>query len=156
MEMNTKMQSLFCELHKNTNKILLPNEILTLLRKGMRQENGCLFLSALKELGSSVSASNFEDRPGYECFINKIHLDDYIDKDYLLYAILYCREILSMNAGKQHLKIIVSIDDQSCVVRFHILRKDESWLGEDLEKYLEEALLVLDLECSEDIKFLNK
>ena len=38
--------------------------------------------------------------------------------------------------------IILSYDGESCALRFHRIRKGESWLHEDLEEYSEEGVLV--------------
>jgi hypothetical protein len=123
----------------------LPPELSTLLRSGFREGEGCIFLASLAG-STNASLSNFPDRTGYECFINSIHVDDYVQNDYLLYACLFVEGLFnawSYRNATSPISAIISCDDLGATVKFHLTRKGESWISEELEKY-EEAILVAD------------
>lgn len=121
----------------------LPPELLDLLAVGFIEVEGCFFLQSLKKLSLSVSAADFSDKTGFECFVNSIHIDDYVVSEYLSYAFLFvdaCFDLWrSFNSGGQ-LFALISSDEFGVVVKLHLLREGESWLSDDLEKY-EDALL---------------
>ena len=120
-----------------------------------------LSIPALSEVGEFVLLKNnygankhvkpadHEDKTGYECFINHIHLP--FDgtgaslKSCLSYAIAL-QNGLARLAKNRSFQVIVSVSDHECTVRFHQLRKGENWVAEDLEGYTEEAVLLLGTE----------
>ena len=86
------------------------------------------------------------DKTGYECFINSVHVDDYVQCDYVAYACLFAEALLSTwrhSGARDIAQAIISSDEFGAVVKFHVARSGESWVNEELEKY-EQALLVAD------------
>lgn len=45
-------------------------------------------------------------------------------------------------------RVIVGCGDHDAVVRFHRVRPREEWLSDDLESYVDEAILVIDVESA--------
>lgn len=101
------------------------------------------------EANKHVKPADHEDKTGYECFINHVHLP--FDgtgaslKSCLSYAIAL-QKGLSRIAKNRSFLVIASVNDDWCTVRFHQLRQSESWVAEDLEGYTEEAVLLLGTE----------
>lgn len=98
------------------------------------------------EANKHVKPADHEDKTGYECFINHIHLP--FDgtgaslKSCLGYAIAL-QKGLARIAKNRSFMVIASVNDDWCTVRFHQLRQGETWIAEDLEGYAEEAILIL-------------
>jgi hypothetical protein len=93
------------------------------------------------------------DMTGYECAVNAIHLEDYLEKGMareppaLAATAMKCVDWLAERLRKFDagpFRIIVSIDRRNCTLRFHKVRDDESWLVDDLEGY-EEAVAASDI-----------
>lgn len=123
-----------------------PPELLVLLDAGFVAQDGCFFIRSLKELCLSVSIDDFSDKTGFECFVNSVHIDDYVDSDYLASALLFAQACFDAwkNDNKSYkLAGVILSDGFGVVVKFHCLRESESWLDECLEKY-EEAVLFTD------------
>ena len=89
---------------------------------------------------------DFADRSSLESQINHVHFPFRDDRQSLEEAIAYTaclRQSLGEFSGKRFV-IIVCVADRRCTVRFHQVRKSESWLADDLDFYREEAVMVLD------------
>ena len=118
-----------------------------IIDKGFKVDSDRIFLSGLFENCDSVNADSFPDSTGYECFINRLNIDDYFDENWLLISIWYS-ELLSQKLKNKYPKslfrFIISLDEFTCAVRFHQKRDGEEWLQKDLEKYTEESLLIID------------
>jgi hypothetical protein len=92
--------------------------------------------------------SDFPDRTGYECFVNHVHIDDYVSDASppalaalgVAFAERLC-DALTAHGGK--FAVIVSSDDTSCSVRFHRLRDGEQRVADNLESYRDEGVLVI-------------
>lgn len=123
----------------NTEGKVVHPELLDLIAPGFIEVNGCVFLKSLKALNLNISGSNFPDKTGFECFVNSIHVDDYVASDYLSHALLFveaCFDLWRSFKGEGgELVAIISSDEIGAVVKLHFLRRGESWLGDDLEKY---------------------
>jgi hypothetical protein len=94
-----------------------------------------------------ISMKDYQDRTGYECFINHIHLPCKRGRHSLLSAFDYIttlRKSLAAFCNNRHFLIIASFSDGECTVRFHQFRQDERWLTDDLERYEVEAILEID------------
>lgn len=124
----------------------LPPELLEISTDGFREADGCVVLDALFRRGVNAGVDDFPDRTGFECFVNSIHIDDYVDARYLSTAFLFVDACLA-RWRKQGLsgtmRAIVSCDEFGANVKFHLAREAESWLAEDLEGY-EDPILVVD------------
>jgi hypothetical protein len=93
-----------------------------------------------------VKPSDFQDRTGYESFINHVHLRFEQSRESLVSCLRYTIALqtgLARLQPRRHFQIIVAVDEGDCTVRFHEVRIGESWVAENLEGY-SEALLVLD------------
>lgn len=122
--------------------------LLELLASGFFIDDGCAFLAALQTRGGNSRLDSFPDRTGYECFINSIHIDDYVASDFVLQACLFVEALFESwrgveGTGCRKLQAIISCDEFGAVVKFCLVRDGESWLSDDLEKY-EEGILVAD------------
>jgi hypothetical protein len=64
----------------------------------------------------------------------------------LLTAGLFTARALSRELARYpaRFNIIVSYDGESCAVRFHKIRAGQRWLADDLEGYVDEAVLVVE------------
>jgi hypothetical protein len=133
----------------------LPQKLWAILNAGFAEEEGCVFLAALKHKkeAASMRRLDFPDRTGYECFVNHLHLDDYLENGSLAPLVMLGRglafaqelkERLVGLGGGRHFRVIVASDRESCTVRFHTIRPDEEWSAKDLNGYKDEAVAVLD------------
>lgn len=144
------------------NKIILTKELIILVEKGFLEENGCFFLRNLindpiikiKDYIDSIPNQFFIDKTGYECFKNKIHIDDYVKNNYLYNSLLFSLEIIKQYNNNKKLRFIIGLEEHSCTVRFHKIRKNENWINNDLESYNKDAILVFDSNEQENIKSL--
>jgi hypothetical protein len=118
-----------------------------ILKEGITHENGGFFLKALLRKGGNARRKDFPDMTGYECFINHLHLDR-IDMTIqpLKSAVEFgtaVREELKIHAyAGNKFKVIVVCNEDGCSVRFHLIRKNESWLAENIETYSEGILVM--------------
>jgi hypothetical protein len=148
MRANQPMLSLLVALAKSAHPTLAA-ELTALVQSALLEEHGCWFLEPLRNGAMSSSLSQFPDRTGFECFVNHVHIGDFVDGE-LDASILHLQGLLLAEQLERKLKpvgafrIIVSCDETDCAVRFHKLRPGEQWVLDDLETYREEALLILE------------
>jgi hypothetical protein len=131
---------------KDFSGVPIPDGLLGVLGGGFVLRSDCLILASLEKKCSSVSVSDFPDRTGYECFVNVIHVDDYVDSDYLSYSISFALALIECwreNELGGDIRVVVSNDELGGVVRFHLIREGENWVAENIELY-EEAILIVD------------
>ncbi|MBC3465349.1 hypothetical protein [Pseudomonas sp. RW10S2] len=142
---NEKMQRVVRGLNRSGS--VLERELVEIANSGFLLSEGCVFLNALKASCSSATASNFQDCTGFECFVNSLHIDDYVSGDYLVQALLFVSEVFSLWRDFKFLSgdfaAIVLLDELGVVVKFHLVRGGESWLASDLERYEEAVLYML-------------
>ena len=154
MKTNQRMDALYDEIREENldDPKALPQKLLMLLNSGFVEEEQCLFLSVLKQ-GTPVKRVDFPDRTGYECFVNHIHIEDYLENgglpplELLGRGIALARELkaqLSQLHGGKHFRIIVAFDGSSCTVRFHAVRADERWVDKDGSGFAKGAIAVLE------------
>lgn len=103
-----------------------------------------------------ISASSFQDRTGYEAFINHVHVSDFVDPDelrqekppYLLVqGFLFMNRIRDrLNGRWERFRIILSLDRESeeVTVRFYMLRPNEVWCVDDIDEYSLEDIILED------------
>ncbi|MFC5769825.1 hypothetical protein [Thauera sinica] len=92
-----------------------------------------------------MSSQDFPDKTGYECFVNSVHIDDYVSAEYLTYAFIFVEDCFASwerEGRNESLLAIVVCDEFGAVVKLHVARDGESWTGNDLEKYEEGILIV--------------
>lgn len=150
---NNKMVRALKNVH--TNKKVLCSSLKQILLLGFQSEDGCFFLKYNYRNHTNASSEDFIDKTGYECFINSINIDDFVEKDYYVQGLLFCEDIFEKWKKISHYKLISIFiaDEMSFKIKFHVERKDEHWLSTDLEKY-EEATLVIS--SNDDITNLFK
>lgn len=154
MRMNSNMQKLYgkldsskisaINLNHNLHKLLIPKFV---------KVHDTILLKTQKKL-TKVSIDAFPDLTGYECFVNHVHIEDYIEsvcsqkelfKQGLSFATMLANE-LKLSFPNKPFWVILSVNKSSCNVRFHQLRKDERWLADNIEEYTKEAIMVLETE----------
>jgi len=130
------------------HRIELPPKLSDLLSGGFVDQDGCIFFAEFAKRTSGASRSDFPDLTGYECFVNHVHIDDYVeDADAATLAaagVTFAQRLCKLlSARSDEFNIIVGSDELSCSVRFHRQRPGEAWLSEDLESYRDEAIAVV-------------
>jgi len=107
---------------------------------------GCTVFPEEFERNTHVKVEDFQDRTGYECFINHLHRLYSSDRQSLIenlaFAVGLSNALGSMD-GLKSFQTILSVGDGDCTVRFNECRYGENWISEDLESYREEAILLL-------------
>jgi len=129
----------------------LPQKLVALLNGGFVEEEQCLFLRLLKK--GPVKRADFPDRTAYECFVNHIHIEDYLDNgglpplEMLGRAVALARELkarLSQLHGDRHFRIIVAFSGANCTVRFHTIRPDQEWIDKAARGFGPEATCIFE------------
>ncbi|AIJ09116.1 MULTISPECIES: hypothetical protein [Edwardsiella] len=120
---------------EDIEKLNLPYELNEIVEQGFVELHGCFFSKKLFSYCNSVTPDVFEDEIAFECFVNSIHIEDYVNEKYLQYSIVFCNAIIKKwneNYGNC-LSVIVSLDDETLLptIKFHLKRKGVSWLDED-------------------------
>lgn len=154
METSAAMAALLAS-HPGAVEIFVPSPFRLLVFGGFKEVDRCVFFRELfpqNRVDESVLARH-QDRTGVECTVNKIHLEDFLEKGMAREApslALIAVECAKFLAGHLHKKlagysfrIIVSVDDRVCTMRFHKLRDGEVWFR-DINA-TEEALLVMEV-----------
>jgi len=121
------------------DQLALPRQSMVLTEIGES-----VFLADELALSTHVSPKDFEDRTGYECFVNHVHLPCRSGKRSLLSTLNYLANLKrSLEEFCPHgvFLIIASFSDGECAVRFHRFRQNEKWLADDLEGYKLEKIL---------------
>lgn len=126
--------------------IFLPAKLLEVAKGGFCAFKGCSVLCALSNIDTNVDIGDFSDKTGFECFMNSIYLDDFVESNHVGYAITLIDDVFSIWHKERHqeqLSAILSSDEMGTQVKFHVVRPGELWVSDDLESY-EDALLVAD------------
>jgi hypothetical protein len=146
MRVNAKMQTLLHTFAGVARKEL-PPALRYLVADRFLTDAGCFFLEGLYRQKGNASRRSFQDEVGYECYVNHIHLDDFAQED-LLRLGLACMQEVGNNWARQSfaetLRVILSLEHDNCVLRFHVVRPGQSWLNDDLESYGSAAIAVND------------
>ena len=133
--------------------IEVPWRFHTLVTLGFKDVEGCVFFRDLFRHDRADGLPLYHDATGYECAVNRIRLEDWLDRDAarepvaLAATVHGCARFLAAGLDRfstDAFRIIASVQDRTSMLRFHKLREGERWLRDDLEGYKEEALLVLD------------
>lgn len=152
---NAAMSSALSALHSLGE---FPAELSLVAQSGFYQKDGCKFLKYFEEMKTNVDLSHFADRTGYECFINSIHIDDFVDSNWLGGALRFARQLLDCWLVASHsevLQVIVACNEMGVTVKAHVIRAGESWLSDDLEEY-EDAVLLATSEGQELNELLSE
>jgi hypothetical protein len=150
-----KMEALLDEIRDDNldDPKALPQKLLALVNEGFIEQEDCIFLARLRK-ASEVQRLDFPDRTGYECFVNHVHIEDYLENgglpplELLGRGMAFAGELaarLRQLRGTKHFRIIVASDGgASCTVRFHTIRHEEEWIGKNLSGFKEEAIAVVE------------
>jgi hypothetical protein len=144
LHMNSSMASIFTlELSKRATR--LPARLRELLKGGIVVRNDCFFLKSLLDKSKSARLADFADRTGFECFVNHFHIDDYSTANQLplsLSVITATSRLIKKRCQKRKIYAVLGMDGDSVNLRFYTFRRNESWLGSDLEKYEDAVCLI--------------
>ena len=154
MKSNRQMEVLYDEIHEGglDDPKALPQKLLSILNEGFVEEAQCWFLSALRR-EVPVQRADFTDRTAFECFVNHIHVEEYLENgglpplEMLGRGIALAKELkarLTRRQGAEHFRIIVAFHGPTCTVRFHTIRPDEKWVDKDANGYETDAVAVFD------------
>jgi hypothetical protein len=138
----------------------LPGDLTAIGGAKLIRAEGCVFLDLLYKCRGNAKLDAFPDKTGYECFVNHIHLDDYSDDiaGQLKLALGLMQRIKQNFRRSEYsqlpIEFIVSVNESSCVLRFHILREGQDYLDNDLSTYKLDAIAISSL--SEDIRFVSE
>ena len=141
MKTNQSMEALCDEIRaeKLDDPKALPQRLLTLLNAGFVEKEECVFLALLKK-DAPVKRIDFPNRTAYECFVNHIHIENYLENgglprlEMLGRGLALARELrarLLRIRRDRHFRIIVAFHGPTCTVRFHTIRRDEEWVDKD-------------------------
>lgn len=150
MDMNKAMKLLLSETRLKST-LIKPLE--QLANDGFEVRDGCyLFRNLLKS--TNATRSSFEDCTGYEAFVNSLHVEDYDSTAPVTQAILFVIAVFhNWNSRKEYptLVAILSADEFSVVVKFHVRRTGERWLSDNIEGYEDP---VMSVDSSENLPVL--
>jgi hypothetical protein len=113
--------------------------------------DGCVLLADQYEKAEHVRVESFPDRTGFECFVNHLHFSYSRTRESVLSCLTYAvslQRALAQHADGRSFLVILSLGND-CTVRFHEVRKGENWVAENLERYAEDAILLLPVEGKE-------
>jgi hypothetical protein len=130
--------------HIGVGKKLAPS-LLEIFSDGFLVMNDCYFLNKLFQQQAHINASDFVDKTGYECFINSLHIDDYVENDFFIQAMLLTERLISeWNKLNNHLilEVVLSETDFGVNVKFHVLRQNENWVNENELNKFSEAIMI--------------
>jgi hypothetical protein len=146
---NRKMRERLVHLKSVDLSVRLDKRLRLLLSPGLSNVGGSVLLTSQKNL-AHVKREDFVDETGYECFVNHIHLTDHITESIeplplLEQGLAFVKALAAELRGdseNEHFKIILTMEECECTVRFHKVRASQNWLSSELDKY-EEAVAVL-------------
>jgi hypothetical protein len=159
IRMNGPFVSLLKSL-RNERRLPLKEQLDAIANDGLVVIDECYLLSKEAHNTINVAINDFPDKTGYECFINHIHIDDYVSEDLVNQSISYASKVLHKWNEQQfdgELISIIGFDEDECskkrgaVVRFHYRRQNESWLADDLDGF-DQAVMEI---SSSDLAFFD-
>ncbi|MGQ1947753.1 hypothetical protein ACT3CD_11710 [Geofilum sp. OHC36d9] len=116
-----------------------------MLNRGFVEKDGCYLLKHFSELQNHMELSDFEDRTGYECFINSFHVDDYVRTNVFKQAILFLNKLLIIwdkQNNNLSLEVILSKTNTGFHISFYVRRIDECWIPAENVDDFKEAILI--------------
>lgn len=141
---NTKMKQHM--LQESSARQSLHPALSGLLSKGWICVEGGYFLAHFFEIRKGTGRQHFPDATGHECFINALHVDDYIEEGFFTQALALADAlIVSWEAqGFGHaLKVSVGETDFGFHINAHAVRPGEVWIDEAQVENFEEAILIM-------------
>jgi len=122
----------------------LPAGLMEIIEQGFIEKEDSILSKKLSEANSTLSSYDFEDSTAYECFVNSLHIDDYVEELFLEYSIAFSNNLLNKWDSKKtntKINVIITLDDLGGVVKFYLTRKGKSWLEDDLTQYTQPLLI---------------
>jgi hypothetical protein len=159
IRMNGPFVSLLKSL-RNERRLPLTEQLDAIINDGIVVIDDCYLLSREANANTHVTINDFPDKTEYECFINHIHIDDYVSEDLVNQSISYASKVFHKWNEQQfngELISIIAFNEIECskkpgaTVRFHHRRQNESWLADDLDGF-DDAVLEI---SSSDLAFFD-
>ncbi len=135
--------------------VTLQPRLLELVQTPFLRKDGCTLIEGFSE--GSTGPEAFDDRTSYEAFINKVHVDDYIDAPGSTHP-ERVRILLEQGAksalaladrlqGDGRYRVILSLDPEqpTATLRFYERREGEMWAADDPDEYPLEEILMIDV-----------
>jgi hypothetical protein len=158
IQMNGRLRDRLAKLNNFVQSHPLEEELRHVIDSPILEVDGCFFFEELWKGSSGVSLSHFSDQTGLECFVNHLHMEEYVESTSttLTFNLLLAQgwqcathlaERLVAYRPEVGFRIIIGAGEgtwPTCTVRFHLIRDDENWLSDDLEEYREEAVGFMD------------
>lgn len=126
----------------------LPCELNRIIERGLVIQGQCVFLDSLFRRCSSASMKDFFDETGYECFVNEIHVEDYVSTNFVTTGMRFLTRVSRLCVVSKvpfTVRGIISADDDCAIVRFHRDRPCQNWLDKDLENYKSEGVAEIEV-----------
>jgi len=143
--LNKKMFALLME--TDVKNKTLQNGLSQIVLGGFIELENCFLLRNLSDPQMHIKRSDFFDDTAYECFINSIHVDNYVNGDFLEQGMLLMEDVFKIwkvyNVEKK-LKCILSQTEFGVNVKFHVKRDDPKWIDESDIEGFEEAVIVFE------------
>jgi len=117
-----------------------------LLDEGFTCVDGCYLLTGLAKVRTQYGLAEFQDRTAYECFINGVHIDDYVDEEYIAQTFLFVTAVMKAwieTTTESTLEVIVSKTNHGYNVKLHVVRSGEDYIDHAEIDNFEEAVLVV-------------
>jgi hypothetical protein len=149
VDMNNAMKRLYSP-DWDLSGVQLPKELNEVIAGGVVLHDGCYVLKEIFEANPHVHLDQYDDRTGYESFMNHMHIKDN-GGSRLPVAFAYLRrisELLQREFPDQQFVGVISSTrrGRDCVARFYAKHEGEPpLLPDDLEDYKINAVCLLDL-----------
>lgn len=130
----------------------LPEPLTEILSSGFVEAEDCVFLAGHRATSPHARLGDFSDRTGFECFVNKVNVYQHLRGQTVpntvvkILTVCFARELKTRLAEvypSYNFTVFASFGAIETFVNFHRNRPGESWLSNNLEGYLDEAVLVL-------------
>jgi hypothetical protein len=153
-----RMNSLFVDrissLRSGITQISLEATLSKIVDGGIISVHDNYLLKELANVETNVTTESFQDKTGYECFMNHLHIEEYAGEQPMTQAVLFAAGVLTKWVNQKFdgkLVAIIGSDQESVTDRFHYERLNEFWLARDLEGF-EQAILEI---SSADLSFFD-
>jgi hypothetical protein len=155
VKLNERMEILYQEVRAENLDDAgdLSQKLTQLADSPLVEEEGCVFLGTLRRGAGEMKLADFSDRTAFECYVNHIHVEDYLENGSLVALIILgrglalarqLRDRLATIDGHRHFRVIVTFHQAGCTVRFHTIRPDEEFTDKELSGLEEVAVAVLE------------
>jgi hypothetical protein len=128
----------------------LDERLASIVAGGFHEVADCVVLARFRASATRTSVASCGDQTGFEAFINHIHVGDELClPDSHPVALVQAGRLAARLAERleqaypdDRFMIILAVSD-SCTLRFHKLRKGESWIAGDIETYRDEGVMTI-------------